>query len=127
MLAHLVHLEAVPIPLPACSKTASLKPTCMGKALWAELRGNYLYWQLGCPGQRFEPQGTGRIILSRFASGPVYDEAQNIRCPTLILHGDEDPIFSPEHGEDMAARIPDAQLSVCLGPVTIIPFPSNPS
>lgn len=61
------------------------------------------------------PQGTGRIILSRLASEPIYEKTCDIRCPALILHGDEDPIFSIEHGEDMAARMPNARLCVLNG------------
>ncbi len=61
------------------------------------------------------PDGTGRIILSRMASEPIYDKTGDIRCPALILHGDEDPIFSIEHGEDMAARMPNARLCILKG------------
>jgi pimeloyl-ACP methyl ester carboxylesterase len=61
------------------------------------------------------PQGTGRILLSRLASEPIHQETCGIECPALILHGDEDQIFSIEHGADMAARIPDAHLSVLQG------------
>ena len=63
----------------------------------------------------YYPQGTTRIILSRFATAPVHDKISDIACPALILHADEDPIFSIEHGEDMAARIPNARLSVLRG------------
>ena len=35
--------------------------------------------------------------------------------PALILHADEDPIFSLEHGVDMAERIPHATLTVLEG------------
>ena len=35
--------------------------------------------------------------------------------PALILHADEDPIFSLEHGVDMAERIPPAALTVLEG------------
>lgn len=61
------------------------------------------------------PEGTARIVLSRFATGPIHEKASDIACPALILHGDEDPIFSLEHGEDMAARIPNARLRVLRG------------
>ena len=63
----------------------------------------------------YYPQGTTRIILSRFATEPVHDKISGITCQALILHADEDPIFSIEHGEDMAARIPNARLSVLRG------------
>lgn len=63
----------------------------------------------------YYPEGTTRIILSRFATEPVHDRISGIACPALILHADEDPIFSIEHGEDMAARIPNARLSILRG------------
>ena len=63
----------------------------------------------------YYPEGTTRIILSRFATEAVHDKISGITCPALILHADEDPIFSIEHGEDMAARIPNARLSVLRG------------
>ena len=61
------------------------------------------------------PHGTGRIILSRLAAEPIHGKTGGIECPALILHGDEDPIFSMEHAEDMAARIPNARLCVLKG------------
>ena len=63
----------------------------------------------------YYPQGTARLILSRLAAEPFLEETGRISCPTLILHADEDPIFSLEHGADMAERIPDAKLAVLEG------------
>ena len=63
----------------------------------------------------YYPQGTARLILSRLATEPFLEETGSISCPTLILHADEDPIFSLEHGADMAERIPDARLAVLEG------------
>jgi pimeloyl-ACP methyl ester carboxylesterase len=78
----------------------------------------------------YYPQGTARIVLSRFATEPFYQQTQNIQCPTLILHADEDPIFSIEHGEDMAKRIPNAELVVLEGaghnhPLSLQPIITN--
>jgi pimeloyl-ACP methyl ester carboxylesterase len=33
-----------------------------------------------------------------------------IGAPTLVLHGDEDPLFPPAHGAALAAEIPGARL-----------------
>ncbi len=63
----------------------------------------------------YYPEGTARIILSRFASEPFHEQTRNIACPALVVHGDEDPIFSLEHGEAMARRIPNARLRVLRG------------
>lgn len=60
-------------------------------------------------------QGTARIVLSRLATAVFFEQTCNISCPTLILQADEDPIFNLDHGEDMAARIPDSTLVVLRG------------
>ena len=63
----------------------------------------------------YYPQGTARLILSRLATEPCFERTGSISCPTLILHAAEDPIFSLEHGADMAERIPHAGLVVLEG------------
>ena len=63
----------------------------------------------------YYPAGTARIVLSRFATEPFFTQNADIGCPTLVLHGDQDPIFPLDHGQDMAQRIPDAKLVVLEG------------
>jgi pimeloyl-ACP methyl ester carboxylesterase len=41
---------------------------------------------------------------------PVQGRLGDIRAPTLVVHGTEDPLFPFEHGEALAAEIPGAQL-----------------
>lgn len=36
----------------------------------------------------------------------------HIRCPTLVLHGADDPLLRPECGRDTARRIPGARLEI---------------
>ncbi|MGC4747314.1 alpha/beta fold hydrolase [Micromonospora sp. DT201] len=38
-----------------------------------------------------------------------------ITAPTLVLHGSDDPLFPPAHGEALAAQIPAAQLEIVPG------------
>lgn len=38
-----------------------------------------------------------------------------VTAPTLVLHGAEDPLFPPAHGEALAAQIPGARLEVVPG------------
>jgi pimeloyl-ACP methyl ester carboxylesterase len=38
-----------------------------------------------------------------------------ITAPTLIVHGDEDPLFPPAHGQAIAAQIPAAQRELVAG------------
>ena len=35
-----------------------------------------------------------------------------ITAPTLVVHGDRDPVFPIEHGQALRGRIPDAKLLV---------------
>lgn len=41
---------------------------------------------------------------------PVRRKLDEIRVPTLVVHGTEDPLFPIEHGIELAARIPGARL-----------------
>nr|WP_308128935.1 alpha/beta fold hydrolase [Actinoplanes polyasparticus] len=38
-----------------------------------------------------------------------------ITAPTLVVHGDQDPIYSPAHGEALAAAIPGARFELVPG------------
>ena len=61
------------------------------------------------------PRGTARMVMSRLVTPPFFESTWEIKCPALILHGDEDPIFSLEHGEDMANRLSNSTLVVLKG------------
>lgn len=63
----------------------------------------------------YYPDGTARLILSRLATRPFFEDTSAIRAPALVLHGSDDPILPLDHGEDMAARIPGAHLQVLQG------------
>lgn len=41
---------------------------------------------------------------------PVRGRLGDIRAPTLVLHGTEDPLFPHAHGEALAREIPGARL-----------------
>lgn len=56
---------------------------------------------LACPHLRLGPQVFG---VDR------HDELSQIRCPTLVLHGDDDPMFPLDHGRALAKTMPNAQL-----------------
>jgi pimeloyl-ACP methyl ester carboxylesterase len=51
---------------------------------------------------------------------------QNISAPTVILHGSEDPLVPVEAAEEIAARVPNAELKLIPGlghfiPVALVP------
>jgi pimeloyl-ACP methyl ester carboxylesterase len=48
------------------------------------------------------------ILASGDAAEPRLDQ---IRVPTLVMHGTEDPLFPYEHGEALARAIPGARLA----------------
>jgi pimeloyl-ACP methyl ester carboxylesterase len=46
---------------------------------------------------------------------PAKGGLRNIDAPTLVVHGTEDPLFPPGHGEVLAAEIPGAELLLLEG------------
>ena len=63
----------------------------------------------------YHPEGTARQLLAVIASG---DRSSQLRCigkPTLVLHGDSDPLIPLPHGVDCARKIPGAELRVIPG------------
>jgi pimeloyl-ACP methyl ester carboxylesterase len=55
-----------------------------------------------------ESSMTNHLVLDE--DEPVRGGLGDIRAPTLVLHGTEDPLFPIAHGEALAAEIPDARL-----------------
>jgi pimeloyl-ACP methyl ester carboxylesterase len=47
--------------------------------------------------------------------GIGYERITAIRAPTLVIHGTDDPMFPPAHGEALAAAIPGARLLLVEG------------
>ena len=58
------------------------------------------------------PLGVARQLLAIFASGNRRASLSAIKAPTLVIHGDVDPLVRPEGGKDTAAAIPGAKLQV---------------
>jgi pimeloyl-ACP methyl ester carboxylesterase len=63
----------------------------------------------------FYPQGLARHYNAILASGGRVDILPKIKVPTLVIHGDEDPVVRVEAGKDTAALIPGARLEVIPG------------
>jgi pimeloyl-ACP methyl ester carboxylesterase len=47
--------------------------------------------------------------------GRSYPALSTLTVPTLVIHGTADPMFPPEHGEALAAEVPDARLLLLDG------------
>lgn len=92
----------------------------------------YLFRVIGSPGfptpepvlrQRLEkalahgyrPDGTLRQFIAVLASGDCSLDLPAITAPTLVIHGDADPLVPLAGGEDVAAKIPGAELKVIHG------------
>jgi proline iminopeptidase len=63
----------------------------------------------------YHPAGSARQLLAVLAAGDRSAQLARIRVPTLVLHGDHDPLVRLACGEDTAKKIPGARLKVIAG------------
>ena len=63
----------------------------------------------------FDPLGVGRQLLAILASGSRTERLGEIRVPTLVIHGAQDPLVHVSGGRATAAAIPRAELAVIDG------------
>jgi pimeloyl-ACP methyl ester carboxylesterase len=61
------------------------------------------------------PQGTGRQLAAILTQSNRKAALQRVRVPTLIIHGDADPLVSAEAGRDTAKAVPGAELKIMQG------------
>lgn len=61
------------------------------------------------------PEGTARQLMAIIASGDRRTQLQGIKAPTLVIHGDSDPLVPLSAGEDVARNIGGAKLMVVPG------------
>lgn len=62
------------------------------------------------------PEGVGRQYAAVLASrGRRFARLGEVRLPALVIHGTDDTLLPLAHGQDIAARIPDAKLIVIDG------------
>jgi len=78
----------------------------------------------------FYPQGAARQLLAIAASGDRTEVVRRIKAPTLVIHGDEDPLLRPQCGEATARAVKEgggnAELAILRGmghdfPVEVLP------
>jgi pimeloyl-ACP methyl ester carboxylesterase len=74
----------------------------------------------------YNTAGVGRQMLAIVASGSRVDLLKTIRAPTLVLHGEDDPLVPVEGGRDTARLTPGATLKIIPGwghdvPTALIP------
>ncbi|MHA2405184.1 MAG: alpha/beta fold hydrolase [Candidatus Hermodarchaeia archaeon] len=63
----------------------------------------------------FYPQGTARQLGAILASGSRKEALKTVQIPTLVIHGDADPLVPIEGGKDTTASIPGAKLFIIKG------------
>lgn len=61
------------------------------------------------------PQGTGRQLAAILASGDRTADLGTITAPTLVVHGEKDPLIDVSGGVATAAAIPGAELWILEG------------
>ena len=63
----------------------------------------------------YHPQGVARQMLAIIAAGDRSAQVRRIQAPTLVIHGDRDPLVPMEGGRDTAAKVPGAKLTIVPG------------
>ena len=63
----------------------------------------------------FNPVGVGRQLVAILASGDRTPRLRSLRVPTLVIHGDRDPLVTKSGGEATAQAVPGARLLIIPG------------
>jgi len=61
------------------------------------------------------PEGVARQMTAIVASGSRTDDLAKVSAPTLVIHGDEDPLVPIEGGHDTVRCVPGSELLVVKG------------
>lgn len=69
----------------------------------------------------FCPEGTGRQYLAKMVQKDRTAELGRLKIPSLIIHGDEDPLIPTSGGEATADAIPDAEFMLVKGMGHVLP------
>ena len=72
----------------------------------------------------FYPAGMARQMAAIVASGSRVPHLPRVSAPTLVIHGDADPLVPLEGGHDTAKHIPGAELLVIEGMGHDLPQPA---
>jgi pimeloyl-ACP methyl ester carboxylesterase len=65
--------------------------------------------------RRWYPQGGARQYLAIIASGDRVEMLKTVKAPTLVLHGEDDPLLPVECGRDVARLVPGAEIQTYPG------------
>ena len=65
--------------------------------------------------RRWYPEGGARQYLSIIASGDRVEQLKTIKVPTLVVHGEDDPLLPVACGRDVASLVPGAKIETFPG------------
>jgi pimeloyl-ACP methyl ester carboxylesterase len=74
----------------------------------------------------YYPAGSARQTSAILASGSRKEDLRNVKAPTLVIHGDADPLVPIEGGKDTASSITGAELMIIEGMGHSIPVEVAP-
>jgi pimeloyl-ACP methyl ester carboxylesterase len=63
----------------------------------------------------YDPDGVARQLLAILASGSRADSLSAVAAPTMVLHGDADPLVHVSGGHRTAELVPGAELRILSG------------
>lgn len=66
-------------------------------------------------GRGVNPAGVARQLVAILASGHRREALGDVRAPTLVIHGSDDPLIPDAAGRDTAASVPGAELLLIEG------------
>jgi len=69
----------------------------------------------------FDPAGFARQLTAILSSGDRTAQLGTVDVPTVVIHGDADPLVTPSGGEATAAAVSDAELVTIEGMAHDIP------
>ena len=69
----------------------------------------------------YDPQAAARQSDAAMRDAGRTELLATITAPTLVIHGDADPLVPPPHGEDTARRIPGAEFRLLEGIAHAVP------
>lgn len=134
--------RGLPGPAPALRNMLMRRRSVGGREEAIEA-GVRLYKAIGAPGTErepaelrvllenaydrgFDPTGTARQLGAILADGSRVARLRRIRVPTLVIHGDADPLVPLAAGEDTAAHVRGSRMEVITGMGHDLPPPVVP-
>jgi len=71
----------------------------------------------------FHPDGAARQLVAIGSASDRTGSLRDVRCPTLVIHGEVDPLIDPTGGRATAEAIPAAELWMIPGMGHDLPVP----